>query len=121
MSVEQTPKFGPGEPDMDRWEFIKRLSLGISGAALASAGRLSPMMPLNALVGGGLIRWPSGMSFANYKAILGIATDLWVLLGSRYIISPAAAFFASNYRNWSAFAASGLATRRTRSRSPTLS
>ena len=30
------------------------------------------LMPLNALIGGGLIQWPSGMSFANYKAILGI-------------------------------------------------
>ena len=30
------------------------------------------LMPLNALVGGGLIQWPRGMSFANYKAILGI-------------------------------------------------
>jgi multiple sugar transport system permease protein len=32
------------------------------------------LMPLNALVDRGLLQWPSGMSFANYKAILGIAS-----------------------------------------------
>jgi multiple sugar transport system permease protein len=30
------------------------------------------LMPLNALIGGGLIQWPRGMSFANYRALLGI-------------------------------------------------
>jgi multiple sugar transport system permease protein len=32
------------------------------------------LMPLNALIDRGLLQWPSGMSFANYKAILGIAS-----------------------------------------------
>jgi multiple sugar transport system permease protein len=32
------------------------------------------LMPFNALMNGGLFQWPSGMSFANYEAILGIAT-----------------------------------------------
>jgi multiple sugar transport system permease protein len=32
------------------------------------------LMPLNALIDGGLLQWPSGMSFANYKALLGIAS-----------------------------------------------
>jgi multiple sugar transport system permease protein len=32
------------------------------------------LMPFNALVNGGLLQWPSGMGFANYEAILGIAT-----------------------------------------------
>jgi ABC-type glycerol-3-phosphate transport system permease component len=32
------------------------------------------LMPLNALMDRGLLQWPSGMSFANYKAILGIAS-----------------------------------------------
>ena len=32
------------------------------------------LMPFNALVNGGLLQWPSGMSFANYGAILGIVT-----------------------------------------------
>jgi multiple sugar transport system permease protein len=30
------------------------------------------LMPFNALINGGLLQWPSGMSFANYGAILGI-------------------------------------------------
>ena len=32
------------------------------------------LMPLNALIDRGLLQWPSGMSVANYKAILGIAS-----------------------------------------------
>ena len=32
------------------------------------------LMPFNALINGGLLQWPSGMSFANYRAVLGIAT-----------------------------------------------
>jgi multiple sugar transport system permease protein len=32
------------------------------------------LMPFNALVNGGLLQWPSGMGFANYEAIMGIAT-----------------------------------------------
>jgi multiple sugar transport system permease protein len=32
------------------------------------------LMPFNALMNGGLLQWPSGMGFANYRAILGIAT-----------------------------------------------
>jgi ABC-type glycerol-3-phosphate transport system permease component len=31
------------------------------------------LMPLNALIDHGLIHWPSGMSFGNYIALLGIA------------------------------------------------
>jgi ABC-type glycerol-3-phosphate transport system permease component len=30
------------------------------------------LMPLNALIDRGLLQWPRGMSFANYRAILGI-------------------------------------------------
>lgn len=30
------------------------------------------LMPFKALIEGGLLQWPSGMSFANYKAILGL-------------------------------------------------
>ena len=43
MSSKQTLKLSPGGSGMDRREFIKRLSLGISGAALAGAGGLSPV------------------------------------------------------------------------------
>ena len=43
MSSKQTLRLSPGGSDMDRREFIKRLSLGISGAALAGAGGLSPV------------------------------------------------------------------------------
>ena len=32
------------------------------------------LMPFNALINGGLLQWPSGMGFANYRAVLGIAT-----------------------------------------------
>ena len=32
------------------------------------------LMPFNALINGGLFQWPSGMGFANYRAVLGIAT-----------------------------------------------
>jgi multiple sugar transport system permease protein len=32
------------------------------------------LMPLNALIDRGLIQWPRGMSFANYRALLGIAS-----------------------------------------------
>jgi multiple sugar transport system permease protein len=32
------------------------------------------LMPLNALIDRGLFQWPDGMSFANYRAILGIAS-----------------------------------------------
>lgn len=32
------------------------------------------LMPLNALMDGGLLQWPNGMSFANYRALLGIAS-----------------------------------------------
>jgi multiple sugar transport system permease protein len=32
------------------------------------------LMPFNALINGGLLQWPSGMGFANYSAVLGIAT-----------------------------------------------
>jgi len=32
------------------------------------------LMPLNALIDRGLLQWPSGMSFANYRALLGIAS-----------------------------------------------
>ena len=38
------------------------------------------LMPFNALINGGLLQWPSGMGFANYRAVLGIANDqpdLW--------------------------------------------
>ena len=31
------------------------------------------LMPLNALIDRGLLQWPSDMSFANYRALLGIA------------------------------------------------
>jgi multiple sugar transport system permease protein len=49
--------------------------------ALVSAWTLVPiavmvwasLMPLNALMDRGLLQWPSGMSFANYEAILGLA------------------------------------------------
>jgi ABC-type glycerol-3-phosphate transport system permease component len=57
----------------------ERIALWVS-VALVAGWTLVPivvmvwasLMPLNALIGGGLIQWPSGMSFANYKAILGI-------------------------------------------------
>jgi multiple sugar transport system permease protein len=50
------------------------------GVALVAAWTLVPiavmvwasLMPLNALIDSGLLQWPSGMSFANYRAILGI-------------------------------------------------
>ena len=32
------------------------------------------LMPFNALINGGLLQWPNGMSLANYGAILGIVT-----------------------------------------------
>jgi len=32
------------------------------------------LMPFNALINGGLLQWPSGMGFTNYRAVLGIAT-----------------------------------------------
>jgi multiple sugar transport system permease protein len=32
------------------------------------------LMPFDALINGGVLQWPSGMGFANYKAVLGIAT-----------------------------------------------
>jgi multiple sugar transport system permease protein len=32
------------------------------------------LMPFNKLINGGLLQWPSGMGFANYRAVLGIAT-----------------------------------------------
>jgi multiple sugar transport system permease protein len=32
------------------------------------------LMPLNALIDRGLLQWPSGMSFANYRALLGVAS-----------------------------------------------
>jgi len=32
------------------------------------------LMPLNALIDRGLIQWPSGMGFANYRALLGFAS-----------------------------------------------
>jgi multiple sugar transport system permease protein len=32
------------------------------------------LMPFNELINGGLLQWPSGMGFANYRAVLGIAT-----------------------------------------------
>jgi multiple sugar transport system permease protein len=32
------------------------------------------LMPFNALINDGLLQWPSGMGFANYRAVLGIAT-----------------------------------------------
>ena len=32
------------------------------------------LMPFNVLINGGLLQWPSGMGFANYRAVLGIAT-----------------------------------------------
>ena len=31
------------------------------------------LIPLNALVDRGLLQWPSGMSLANYRALLGLA------------------------------------------------
>ena len=57
----------------------ERIVLWVSVAAVA-AWTLIPilvmfwasLMPLNALIGGGLIQWPAGMSFENYKAILGL-------------------------------------------------
>jgi multiple sugar transport system permease protein len=50
--------------------------------ALVTAWTLAPivmmvwasLMPLNALMDHGLLYWPSGMSLANYKAILGLAS-----------------------------------------------
>jgi multiple sugar transport system permease protein len=52
------------------------------GVALVTAWTFVPiavmvwasLMPLNALIDRGLLQWPSGMSLANYKAILGIAS-----------------------------------------------
>ena len=32
------------------------------------------LMPFSALIAGGLLQWPGGMSFANYEAILGLIT-----------------------------------------------
>ena len=32
------------------------------------------LMPFSALIAGGLLQWPGGMSFANYEAILGLTT-----------------------------------------------
>jgi multiple sugar transport system permease protein len=32
------------------------------------------LMPLNALIGRGLIQWPAGMGFANYQALLGFTS-----------------------------------------------
>jgi multiple sugar transport system permease protein len=59
----------------------EQLVLWVS-VALVTAWTLVPiavmvwasLMPLNALVDRGLLQWPSGMSLANYKAILGIAS-----------------------------------------------
>jgi multiple sugar transport system permease protein len=53
-----------------------------AGIVLVTAWTLIPflvmvwasLMPFNALINGGLLQWPSGMSFANYKAILGMAS-----------------------------------------------
>src|SRR5438094_8048528 len=60
MSIKQTRQFDPGESDMDRREFIKRLSLGISGAALATAGGLSPVNALANDIELNYTFWPFG-------------------------------------------------------------
>jgi multiple sugar transport system permease protein len=59
----------------------ERVVLWVS-VALVTAWTLAPivvmiwasLMPLNALNDHGLIQWPSGMSFVNYLALLGIAS-----------------------------------------------
>ena len=60
MSSKQTLKLSPGGSDMDRREFIKRLSLGISGAALAGAGGLSPVDALADDIELNYTFWPFG-------------------------------------------------------------
>jgi multiple sugar transport system permease protein len=57
-------------------------SLLWSGVGLVTAWTLVPLlamawaslMPFSALIGGGLLQWPNGMSFANYRALFGIET-----------------------------------------------
>jgi multiple sugar transport system permease protein len=59
----------------------ERVVLG-AGVALVTTWTFVPiavmvwasLMPLNALIDRGLLQWPSGMSLANYRALLGIAS-----------------------------------------------
>jgi multiple sugar transport system permease protein len=59
------------------------------------------LMPLNALIDRGLLQWPSGMSLANYRALLGMASINEVFGGQ-------AAAIARSFFN-SAFVASAVA------------
>ena len=60
MSIKQTRKFVSGQTDIDRREFIKRLSVGLSGAALASAGGLLPVKALANGIELNYTFWPFG-------------------------------------------------------------
>jgi multiple sugar transport system permease protein len=45
------------------------------------------LMPFNALINGGLLQWPSGMGFANYRAVLGIATINQIFGGQPMVVA----------------------------------
>jgi hypothetical protein len=55
---------------MDRREFIKRLSLGISGAALAGAGGLSPVDALADDIELNYTFWPFGDEIIAQNALI---------------------------------------------------
>jgi multiple sugar transport system permease protein len=71
------------------------------GVALVTAWTLVPiavmvwvsLMPLDALIDYGLLQWPSGMSLANYRALLGIANINAVFGGEA--VAVALGFFNS--------------------------